>query len=125
MRKLLLGLLLLVSTVMFSQSTFVKKYTTFVAKQNGVFQEWKQSEVTVVFNPKGVRDVVFYYENGSVRTFHQIGDVKQGKTNAGDGYQIIECIDQDGYTVALQLFDSDTALRVIVSEGNSIEFHND
>jgi len=125
MRKLLLGLLLLVSTVMFSQSTFVKKYTTFVAKQNGVFQEWKQSEVTVVFNPKGVRDVVFYYENGSVRTFHQIGDVREGKTTAGDGYQIIECIDQDGYKVALQLFDSDTALRVIVSEGNSIEFHND
>jgi hypothetical protein len=83
MRKLLLGLLLLVSTVMFSQSTFVKKYTTFVAKQNGVFQEWKQSEVTVVFNPKGVRDVVFYYENGSVRTFHQIGDVREGKTKLG------------------------------------------
>lgn len=96
MRKLLLGLLLLMSTVMFSQETFVKKYTTFVAKQNGILQEWKQSEVTVVFNPKGIRDVVFYYENGTTRTFHQIGDVREGKTNAGDGYQIIECIDQVG-----------------------------
>ena len=125
MRKLLLGLLLLVSTVMFSQETFVKKYTTFVAKQNGVLQDWKQSEVTVVFNPKGVRDVVFYYENGTKRTFHQIGDVNEGKTNSGDGYQIIKCIDQDGYDVAIQLFDTDTALRIIVSDGNSIEFHND
>ena len=125
MKKLLLGLLLLASTLMFSQGTFVKKYTTFVVKQNGVLQDWKQSEVTVVFNPKGVRDVIFYYENNTTRTFHQIGDVIEGKTLSGDGYQIITCIDQDGYDATLQLFDNDTALRVIISEGNTVEFHND
>jgi len=125
MKKILLGALLLLSTSMFSQETFVKKYTSFITKDNGVLTPWEKIDVTVVFNPNHVRDVIFYYISGKTMTFHQTSGVKEGKTSSGDGYQAFDCIDQDGIYVRLQLFDDNTCLRILISEGYMIEFHND
>ena len=125
MRKLLVGALLLLSITMFSQESFVKKYTSLISVNNDVKGEWQRTDITVVFNPKGVTDIVFYYPNGSVRTFHQITSPEKNKTTNGDSYQIVECLDESGERVAIQLFDDNTCLRVIVAKGYFIEFHRD
>jgi hypothetical protein len=125
MKKLLLGALLLLSTTVFAQDTFVKKYTSFIIKENDVLKPWVSAETTVVFNPNHVRDVIFYYSDSTSRTFHQITEVTTGTTESGEAYQVVHCIGEDGIEMTLQLFDDDSTLRIIVSAGNSIEFHRD
>lgn len=124
MKKLLLGALLLLSSFMcIAQEAFVKKYTSMISVSNNVRGEWKSTDITVVFNPKGVTDIVFYYPNGSIRTFHQITSPEKDKTTNGDEYQIVQCLDESGDQVAIQLFDDDTCLRIIIDKGWFIEFH--
>jgi hypothetical protein len=126
MKKLLLGALLLLSSFMcIAQGTFVKKYTSMIAVSNNVKGEWQSTDITVVFNAKEVTDIVFYYPNGSTRTFHQITSPEKDKTTNGDTYQIVECLDESGDRVAIQLFDDDTCLRIIIDKGWFIEFHKD
>jgi len=125
MKKLLLGALLLLSASMFSQKTFVKKYTSYISESNGVMQPWVYSGVTVVFNANNTNDVVFYYPNNTKRTLHQVGDVEEDKTTGGQKYQIITCVDEDGTELALQLFDNNTTMRILIAKGYYIEFHND
>lgn len=123
MKKLLLGALLLLSMSINAQDVFVKKYTAYITRQNDVLQPWVYSEVTVVFNANNVRDVVFYYTSGKKRTLHQITDAVKGTTENGDAYQVIDCVDEDGTEITLQLFDDDTCLRLLIAKGYSIEFH--
>jgi uncharacterized protein YdbL (DUF1318 family) len=124
MKKLFLSLLFMMLSVASFSQTFVKKYTSVIAKKAGVVGEWQDTSLTVVFNEKETGDIVFYYTNGSNKRFHQVGDVKEDKTNSGEGYQLIMCIDdEDGTKVGLQLFDDDTTLRVLISEGYMVEFH--
>lgn len=125
-KQLLVIIISLFSITCFSQETFVKKYTSFITTNNYVLGEWERTDVTVVFNPKGIRDIVFYYTNGSVRTYHQVTSTQTGKTKNNDAYQIVECIDdEDGARVAIQLFDDDTCIRIIIASGYNIEFHRD
>jgi len=124
MKKLLLGALLFILSITVSaQDTFVKKYTAYVTRENDVLQPWVYSEVTVVFNANNVRDVVFYYTSGKKRTLHQITGAIEGKTENGDEYQVIDCVDDDGTELTLQLFDDDKCLRLLIAKGYSIEFH--
>ena len=124
MKKLFLSLLFTMLSVASFSQTFVKKYTSVIAKKAGVVGEWQDTSLTVVFNEKETGDIVFYYTNGSTKRFHQGGDVTQDKTKSGEGYQLIMCIDdEDGTKVGLQLFDDDTTLRVLISEGYMVEFH--
>ena len=123
MKKLLLGALLLLSMSINAQDVFVKKYTAYITRENDVLQPWVYSEVTVVFNANNVRDVVFYYTSGKKRTLHQISGTIEGKTDNGDGYQVIDCVDDDGTELTLQLFDDDKCLRLLIAKGYSIEFH--
>lgn len=126
MKKLLLIMLFLLSSfICLAQETFVKKYTSMISVSNGVKGEWQDTDLTVVFNADGVTDIVFYYPNGSTRTFHQITGSTKNTTTNGDPYQIVECLDQSGDRVAIQLFDDDTCLRVIVAKGYYVEFHRD
>lgn len=126
MKKLILSLFFLALSVTSFSQTFVKKYTSVVTKTNGVLGEWKETSLTVVFNEKDTGDIVFYYSDGTSKRFHQISNVLQDKTKSGEGYQLIECLDdEDGYKVAIQLFDDDTALRIIIGKGSFVEFHKD
>ena len=122
---LLLGAALLFSVASFSQDTFTKKYTSVISKSKGVLQPWEKTDVTVVFNPNKVRDVVFYYPTGKTLLLHQVTGVVEGKTEDGDAYQAMDCINPDGNRIRLQLFDDDTCLRILISEGYMVEFHND
>ena len=113
----------MLSLASFSQ-TFVKKYTSAIAEKAGVLGEWQDVSVTVVFNEQKTGDIVFYYSNGNTKRFHQIGDVETNKTKSGEGYQIIYCIDNtDGNNVAIQLFDDNETLRILISKGYFVEFH--
>lgn len=124
MKKILLGTLLLLSSfICIAQDTFVKKYTSLITINNNVKGEWQSADITVLFNANGVRDIVFYYPNGNIRTFHQIVSMTKNTTTNGDAYQIVECLDESGDRVAIQLFEDDTCLRVIVAKGYYVEFH--
>ena len=125
MKKIFFGVLFLLSVSMFSQETFVKKYTSMISKMDGVFQPWEKINLTVVFNPKKETDIVLYYSSGKRTIFHQINSATEDKTVDGQGYQIINCIDQDGASATLQLFDDGTCLRILIAKGYMIEFHND
>ena len=92
---------------------------------NNIKDEWIKADITVVFNPKGIADIVFYYPNGITKRFHQINNPKKDKTTNGDEYQIVQCLNESGEEMAIQLFDDDTCLRVIVAEGYYVEFHKD
>lgn len=124
MKKLFLSVLFLMLSVASFSQVFVKKYTSVISEKAGVMGKWEDTSLTVVFNEKETGDIVFYYTNASTKRFHQVGDVKEDKTNSGEGYQIIVCIDdEDGNKVAVQLFDDDTTLRILISDGYFVEFH--
>jgi hypothetical protein len=124
MKKLFLSVLFLMLSVASFSQVFVKKYTSVISEKAGVIGKWQDTSLTVVFNEKGTGDIVFYYTNASTKRFHQVGDVKEDKTHSGEGYQIIMCIDdEDGTKVAVQLFDDDTTLRILISDGYFVEFH--
>jgi hypothetical protein len=124
MKKLILSILFLTFSLTSFSQTFVKKYTSVISKKAGILGDWKDISLTVVFNEKETGDIVFYYTDGSTKRFHQFGDVIEGKTDSGEDYQVITCIDnEDGTKVLIQLFDNDTALRVLISDGYSVEFH--
>jgi hypothetical protein len=124
MKKIFLSVLFFTLSLASYSQTFVNKYNYAISSKDGVKGDWKSISLTVVFNEKETDDVVFYYANGSVKRFHQLGDVSEDKTKANEGYQIITCIDdEDGRRVALQLFDNNTSLRILISEGIYVEFH--
>jgi hypothetical protein len=124
MKKLFLSVLFLMFSLTSFSQTFVKKYTSVIKKVRGVLSEWQDTSLTVVFNEKDTGDFVFYYSDGTSKRFHQVSDATNDQTKSGEGYQIISCIDDnDGFKVAIQLFDDDTTLRVLIGEGTFVEFH--
>ena len=123
MKKILLISLLLCNTIIFAQETFVRKYVSMILTENFIASESQQADLTVVFNPNEQRKIVFYFGNGERRVYYQLEGVTTGKTNAGEEYQFIKCLDEKGVTIFLQLFDELGCLRVIISEGYKIEFY--
>jgi hypothetical protein len=104
MKKLLLGAILLFSTTMFCQDTFVKRYTDCVTKKNGVVSEWKSGIATIVFNEGDTTNIVIYCSNDGV-TLYRKGDIEEGKTKSGESYQGVYCVNaSNGQDVYLQLF---------------------
>ena len=102
-----------------AQDTFVKKYTSFVTKDDKGISDWKTVSLTVVYNEKVTNDVVMYYPNKTKRLY-KIGNIEEGETNNGEEYQLIKCIDDEGVEIRLQLFDD--SLRLFIGE-YYIEFH--
>ena len=123
MKKILLILMLLFGTITFAQETFVRKYVSMIATNNFVKSEIQDADVTVVFNSDEKNKVVFYFSNGNTRTYYQLEGVTEGKTNSEESYQLIKCLDEQGVTTFIQLFDELGCLRVIISEGYKIEFY--
>ena len=124
MKKLFLSVLFLTFSVASYSQTFVNKYTSVISVKANVLGAWKETSLTVVFNEKETSDIVFYYTGLNTKRFHQVGDVKEDKTNAGENYQIITCIDdEDGNKVSVQLFDDNSTLRILIAEGYYVEFH--
>ena len=115
--------MLLCNTIIFSQETFVRKYVSMIVTNNFVTSESQDADVTVVFNSGGRKKIVFYFSNGNTRTYYQLEGVTEGQTHAGEQYQFIKCLDEQGITTFIQLFDELGCLRVIISEGYKIEFY--
>lgn len=102
-----------------AQDSFVKKYTSYITKTNDKLSEWEDTDLTVVFNEKGTNNVVLYYP-GKTKTFYKIGNIEKDKTKSGEDYQVIQCVDDDGNKLSLQLFVD--AMRIIF-DGGFVEFH--
>ena len=96
-----------------AQDTFVKKYTSFVTKDDKGISDWKTVSLTVVYNEKVTNDVVMYYPNKTKRLY-KIGNIEEGETNNGEEYQLIKCIDDEGVEIRLQLFDD--SLRLFIGQ---------
>jgi len=123
MKKILLISMLLCSTIIFAQETFVRKYVSMITTNNFVKSEIQDADVTVVFNSDKQNKIVFYFSNGNNRVYYQLEGVTEGKTNAGEQYQFIKCLDEEGITTFIQLFDELGCLRVSINEGYKIEFY--
>ena len=123
MKKLLVIVLFMMSLMSFSQTTFVRNYTSFIVERDYVKESEKLVTLTVIYNPNGENKVVFKFGDGRTRNFYQVSKVENGKTEGGYEYQLMNVVDDDGEEVVLQLFDKNNALRIIVSEGNTIEFY--
>jgi hypothetical protein len=123
MKKLLLLAILLFGTTMFAQDTFIKKYTWYATKEDGVLQPDKELFVTVVFNEKNTNNIVLHYEDGNYIKYVAYGDVEKVVTNNGYNSQVIKALDDEGKQVLIQLFDDSSTLRIILGEGWYIEFH--
>jgi hypothetical protein len=124
MKKLLLIALLFVSFTTCAQETFVRKYTSMMVTRNDVEEPVKAADLTVVFNPNEKKGIKFYYESGETTEYLQVSDLTEGTTTGGYKYQLIKILDKTkGYEILLQLFDNDGVLRLVFSEGNTIEFY--
>lgn len=123
MKKLLVIVLFMMSLMSFSQTTFVRNYTSFIVERDYVKESEKLVTLTVIYNPNGENKVVFKFGDGRTRNFYQVSKVEEGKTEGGYEYQLMNVVDDDGEEVVLQLFDKNNALRIIVSNGNTIEFY--
>lgn len=102
-----------------AQETFVRKYTKCISEINNKLGDWEDVDLTVVFNEKKTNNVVLYYPSKTI-VLYKIGKLQTSKTNNGEEYQLIECLDDDGNRLALQLFSE--AMRIII-DGGYIEFH--
>lgn len=121
MRKILLLTAMLCATISFAQNTFVHKYTYFYTKENGVVDEGKKGDVTIVFNEKDTGNIVLYY--GSKRkVLYKTGELEKNQTDGGYKYQYIDCIDDEGKNIGFQFFDDTGTVRLIYSDGY-LEFH--
>jgi hypothetical protein len=124
MKKLLLLAMLLFGTMTFAQETFVRKYTSMMVTIDDVEEAMKDADLTVVFNPNGNKGIKFYYGSGETTEYLQVSDLTEGTTTGGYKYQLIKIINKEkGYELILQLFDNDGVLRLLFSEGNTIEFY--
>lgn len=123
MKKLLVIVLFMMSLMSFSQTTFVRNYTSFIVERDYVKEKEKSVTLTVIYNPNGENKVVFKFGDGRTRNFYQVSKVEEGKTEGGYEYQLMNVVDDDGEEVVLQLFDKNNALRIIVTNGNTIEFY--
>ena len=104
-----------------SQDTFVRKYTSYLTKTNDKLSDWEEIDLTVVFNEKTTNNVVLYYPT-KTKTLYKIGSIKTNTTVGGHEYQVIDCIDEEGNKLSLQLFSG--AMRIILHDGDGyIEFH--
>jgi hypothetical protein len=124
MKRLLLGALLLLSTSMFSQEegAFVRNYTSYLVTTNNVEGEFKQGNTTVVFNENDTTNISIYLAGDKI-LLYSTGKVETGKTNSGQEYQLVKCINStNGKTVSLQLFEK--VLRIFTNEdfSDSIQY---
>lgn len=122
MRKVLLLIaLLLCGAISLAQNTFVRKYTFYYTKQNGVLDNGQKASVTVVFNEKDTGNIVLYFGTKK-KVLYKTGEVEKNETEGGYKYQYIDCIDEDGKTIGFQFFDDTGTMRLIYSDG-FLEFH--
>jgi hypothetical protein len=122
MKKLLLLIaLLLCSVISFAQNTFVRKYTFYYTKENGVVDEGQKADVTVVFNEKGTGNIILYLGTKK-RTLYKTGELQNNETEGGYKYQYIDCVDDEGKNIGFQFFDDSGTMRLIYSDG-FLEFH--
>lgn len=125
MKRLLLGALLLLSTSMSSQDKegpFVRNYTSYLVTTNNVEGEFKQGNTTVVFNENDTTNISIYLAGDKI-LLYSTGKVETGKTNSGQEYQLVKCINStNGKTVSLQLFEK--VLRIFTNEdfSDSIQY---
>ena len=116
MKKILIYSLLLLSISVFSQEQgpFVRKYTSYLVTTNNVEGEFKQGNTTVVFNEDNTTNISIYL-GGDKILLYSTGKVETGKTNGGQEYQLVKCINStNGKTVSLQLFEK--ALRIFTND---------
>ena len=122
MKKLLLVALLLLSILSYSQETFVNKYTVFMTKIDGVESEVKPAEIVFVFNEGKTTDIVIHGTKDTIRLY-RTKEIVDGKSNEGNEYQLLECIESEtGDRYVVQLF-KDTVRLFINDSPDYIEHY--
>lgn len=123
MKKLLLFTFLLFSLVSTAQDAFVRKYTKMYSNKP---EKKSECNVNVVFNSEQTdADIIMYFLGGKTFKFYRTQNkIEKGIDKNGESYQLIFCINEEGLKLGLQLYDDDSTLRIIFSDGSIIEFYN-
>lgn len=128
MKKLITIILILASSLVFSQKTeFLKVYTvsTFVdseGKSNG----WQNKRTVFIFNYGNDIGRVIMSSGTLEVDFTQIGETVEGKTIGNIGYRAMTLITLSGERYVLMYFDDQEnyGVRLVGSSGGVIEFNN-
>ena len=120
MKKLILGIVLLI-TIQITAQNFSRRYTSVISEKNYIKSDWQNTDVTVKFSYK---KIIVCHSDGTLIKFTVTSSVIEGTTEDGSGYQALYAKDKDG-SVAFQIFDDDTTLRIIIAPGYYIEYHRD
>jgi hypothetical protein len=122
MKKLITFIILLFTTITFSQSeTYVKTYKGYITEISDIKSGYEESRAVVIFHPGGRNEFVVNVNSATVRYF-QISNPEKTKNDKGVSYQIVECIKENtGKIVQLHIYPE--TLRIYI-ENDYIEFLN-
>jgi hypothetical protein len=86
------------------------------------WSEWFEASNTFVINANENNDIIHYRGDGNVVTYRYVGGLETLYTDSGKRYQIINVLDEDGYSMQFQLFDDLTIGVKLIKDGMAIQF---
>jgi pyruvate/2-oxoglutarate/acetoin dehydrogenase E1 component len=122
MKKLIIALLLMFSSIASAQDTFILKYKRMYDCQK---KENFSTYINVVFNSEiDEADIMIYGSDGNVLKYYRTDkNIQTEKTDdTGENYQIINCITSKGEKIIFLLYE-DSSMKIIFSNGNALEFY--
>ena len=122
MRKLILILMLVVSSQVFCQAdTYVRTYKGYITEIGDIKNPYQESRAVAIFHPGGRNEVLVTVNEAVVRYF-QISNPEKAKDEKGNSYQLVECIKENtGKIVQLHIYPE--TLRIYI-ENDYVEFLN-
>lgn len=127
MKKLITLILLLLSTLIFSQKTeFTEVYNYLkLTEANGVSKPWIEGKTEVIFNYNDDPYRIVLSGEGVILSLIQYSTTELGLTPRGEKYQLFRLISSEGTKYILQYFDNQDkyGVKIMVESGQNVEFN--
>lgn len=110
-----------------TESTKFRRDYNYIAvydPQTETWGDWQAGDNTFVINVNEKGDIAHLKANGETVIYKKLSGVEEGTTNAGDHYQIIKALDEDGDVFRFQLFDNSSIGLKMMWGSFMIQFAN-
>lgn len=122
MRRLFIICLMFISGLVYSQKEQFKMQFNYVSYyKNGKWSKVMEGKNTFVFNVGNGNDILLYSANNKREIFTKVSEIREGKTDDGEGYQVLDLLDEEGNEVLLFLYDIGI-LKLVYDEDFQIQF---